>query len=231
MQNILLVVVELYVFTAVKGLFYIWTVYLLSASTFKPNGSLSSTDENHKRKKNYKYWKVKVISLKPTSDPKVCHLVNQAHLSTFTFTQLSTANVCFTEQILLAAKLNAGCKTDNYIFMYTVKNSQPRDVKTELTWILTALQYEVCKNIVFQHDTCRLDSLNWRPQLIATATKTNRKTSLTNIKLFVKHRKSTKLTWHHDFLSLFSITTQIIMATTSVLLTHGLCLGDGKKVS
>ena len=31
-------------------------------------------------------------------------------------------------------------------------------------------------------------------KLIATATKTNRRTSLTNGKLFVEHRKSTKLT-------------------------------------
>ena len=46
--------------------------------------------------------------------PKVCLPVNQAHLKTlpftFTFTQLSAASVCFTEQIFLAAKLNAAAK-------------------------------------------------------------------------------------------------------------------------
>ena len=84
----------------------------------------------------------------------------------------------------------------DFLIVGTPKTSQPRDVKSdlsELTWILTAVQYKVCKKVVFQHDTCRLDSLNWRPQLIATATKTNPMTSLTNRKLFVKHQKSTKL--------------------------------------
>ena len=33
-------------------------------------------------------------------------------LSTFPFTQLSTAHVCFTEQIVWAAKLNATCKIE-----------------------------------------------------------------------------------------------------------------------
>ena len=41
-----------------------------------------------------------------------CLPLNQAHLSTFPFTQLSTAHVCFTEQIVWAAKLNATCKIE-----------------------------------------------------------------------------------------------------------------------
>ena len=38
--------VELLVSTALKDLSYIWTIYSTLASTFKPIGSLSSTDEN-----------------------------------------------------------------------------------------------------------------------------------------------------------------------------------------
>ena len=75
----------------------------LFASTFKSNDSLSSTDEKQE-KKNYKgFEKVKVILLKPHLIPKVCLLVNQAQLKTFSFTQLSAASACFTEQIVLVA--------------------------------------------------------------------------------------------------------------------------------
>ena len=85
---------------------YLNNLFYWFASTFKPNGSLSSTDEKQENK-NYKgFEKVKVILLKPHLIPKVCLLVNQAHLKTFSFTQLSAASACFTEQIVLVAKLN-----------------------------------------------------------------------------------------------------------------------------
>ena len=79
--------VVLCVFTAFKGSFYIWTIYLLFASTFKPNGSLSSTDEN-KEKSNYKDWKSESDLVEALiSSPKVCLPINQAHLITFSFTR------------------------------------------------------------------------------------------------------------------------------------------------
>ena len=84
-QNHSLVV--LCVLTAFKGSFYIWTIYLLFASTFKPNGSLSSTDEN-KEKSNYKDWKSESDLVEALiSSPKVCLPINQAHLITFSFTR------------------------------------------------------------------------------------------------------------------------------------------------
>ena len=100
--------VELSIFTAVKCLLYIWTVYFLMASTFKSDDSLSSTDDirtnpklsNDKSESEVVSKAPKTSSSQPASLPVI----------TFSFTQLSTANVCFTEQILLAAKLNAGCK-------------------------------------------------------------------------------------------------------------------------
>ena len=80
------------------------------ASTFKSDDSLSSTDDirtnpklsNDKSESEVVSKAPKTSSSQPASLPVI----------TFSFTQLSTANVCFTEQILLAAKLNAGCKIE-----------------------------------------------------------------------------------------------------------------------
>ena len=57
--------VELLVSTALKDLSYIWTIYSTLASTFKPIGSLSSTDENMIKHKLQRFRKVKAIPLKP----------------------------------------------------------------------------------------------------------------------------------------------------------------------
>ena len=82
------------------------------ASTFKPNGSLSSTDEKQRKDELQRLESESDFRLKSSSHPKSGLPVNQAHLSTFPFTQLSTAHVCFTEQIVWAAKLNATCKIE-----------------------------------------------------------------------------------------------------------------------
>ena len=58
------------VLTAVKGLFYIWTIYLHFASTFKPSGSLSSTLMKTKKRETTKVEKVKVILQKPQHIPQ-----------------------------------------------------------------------------------------------------------------------------------------------------------------
>ena len=78
------------------------------ASTFKSNDSLSSTDEIET---NPKLSNDKSESDVVTKVPNCLHL-NQAHLNTFTFAQLSTACVCFTEQIFQVVKLNAGCEIE-----------------------------------------------------------------------------------------------------------------------
>ena len=43
-----------------------------------------------------------------------CLPLNQAHLSTFPFTQLSTPSACLTEQNVLVAKLNACCEIESF---------------------------------------------------------------------------------------------------------------------
>ena len=66
-----------------------------------------------KKRRTTKAKKWKWFRLKSPSHPKSGLPVNQAHLSTFAFTQLSTTSVCFTEQNVLVAKLNAGCKIES----------------------------------------------------------------------------------------------------------------------
>ena len=80
------------------------------ASTFKSNDSLSSTDEIET---NPKLSNDKSESDVVTKVPNCLHL-NQAHLNTFTFAQLSTACVCFTEQIFQVVKLNADAKLNAF---------------------------------------------------------------------------------------------------------------------
>ena len=147
--------------------------------------------------------------------------MNMIH--TWTSCQIINCMVSFSSEYTRNAFYMAISVLQDFLIVGTPKTSQPRDVKSdiyEFTWILTAVQYKVCKMIVFQHDTCRLDSLNWMPQLIAPATKTNPKTSLTNGKLFVEHRKSKQLTWHHNLIFSFTINSQVI-ATISVILISG----------
>ena len=54
------------------------------------------------------------MTLKHNKNLLYCLPLNQAHLSTFSFTQLSTASACFTEQNVLVAKLNAVCKIESF---------------------------------------------------------------------------------------------------------------------
>ena len=69
-----------------KALFILEQFIYFVASTFKPNGSLSSTDEKQE-KSNYKAWKSESnFAGALISSPKVHLPINQAHLSTFTFT-------------------------------------------------------------------------------------------------------------------------------------------------
>ena len=78
--------VELLVSTALKDLSYIWTIYFTLASTFKPIGSLSSTDENMIKHKLQRFQMVKVIPLKPHLIKKKFQLPpHTSHLFTLTF--------------------------------------------------------------------------------------------------------------------------------------------------
>ena len=73
--------VELLVSTALKDLSYIWTIYSTLASTFKPIGSLSSTDENMIKHKLQRFRKVKAIPLKPHLIKNSSCLLPPSHLT------------------------------------------------------------------------------------------------------------------------------------------------------
>ena len=85
------------------------------ASTFKPNSSLSSTDEINK-KKDYKGLKSESEFLEASSHPKDSSTrpkwTSRPSPGTFSFTKISTASVCFTEQIFLAASIVTPSEVD-----------------------------------------------------------------------------------------------------------------------
>ena len=59
-----------------------------------------------------------------------CLPLNQAHLSTFPFTQLSTPSACLTEQNVLVAKLNACCEIESF---QSLLASLEKNILTPLT--------------------------------------------------------------------------------------------------
>ena len=94
--------IELFFLTAVKGSFYIWTIYFYCLRAL-PNQPVPCQALTKKKKRSTKIKKWKWFHWSP--NPKVCLPVNQVHLSTFPFTQLSATSACFTEQNVLVAKL------------------------------------------------------------------------------------------------------------------------------